>query len=103
MEKIIDRRVYNTETGVEIAYWSNGGGRSDFSFCEETIYRSPKGRYFLHGEGGAASKYAVSGIGFSSGGEDISLLDEDAVIDKLVEWGEVEIVKELFPDSVEEG
>lgn len=58
MKKIINGKVYNTESAQEMASWSNGGGWRDFSHCEETLYRKKTGEYFLFGEGGPMTKYA---------------------------------------------
>lgn len=57
MRKIINGKMYNTETAEQVATWTNGH-YSDFNFCCETLYRKRTGEYFIHGEGGAASKYA---------------------------------------------
>lgn len=58
--KIIEGKAYDTATAAEIGGWSNSYGRSDFHWCEETLYKTPRGNYFIEGEGGARSKYAVS-------------------------------------------
>ena len=60
MRKIIDGRTYNTETAKELGNWYNTPDESDFTRCEETLYRTTKGAYFLHGEGGPMSPYARS-------------------------------------------
>jgi hypothetical protein len=43
IEKIIERKKYNTKTATLVAEWDNGRGRSDFNGVEENLYRSPKG------------------------------------------------------------
>lgn len=58
MKKIINGKVYDTETAKEIASWGNGGGWMDFHHFEETLYRKKTGEFFLFGEGGAMTKYA---------------------------------------------
>lgn len=58
MRKIIEGRTYNTATSKRIGSWSNGLFTNDFSYCSEDLYKNSKGAYFLHGEGGAYSKYA---------------------------------------------
>ena len=59
MRKIIDGKMYNTETAAKVGEWNNGR-YGDFEFVSETLYRKRTGEYFLHGEGGAMSKYAES-------------------------------------------
>ena len=72
MKKIIDGKLYDTETAKEMGSWSNAGGWRDFSHMEETLYRKRTGEYFLFGEGGPMSKYAVSqGQNSWSGGREI--------------------------------
>ena len=66
--------MYNTDTAKQLARWSNGRGR-DFTACDETLYRTKAGKYFLYGEGGPMSKYATSrGQNEWSGGEHIEPL-----------------------------
>lgn len=57
MKKIINGKMYNTETAKEISEWSEGVYR-DFTYIGETLYRKRTGEYFLYGESGAAGKYA---------------------------------------------
>lgn len=85
MKKIISGRMYNTETATLVAEWSNACGVRDFNYCAETLYRKRGGEYFLHGKGGAASKYArSSGQNVWSGGEQIIPLSYD----NACQWAE---------------
>ena len=78
MKKIIDGKMYNTETAEECGFWSNGYSRSDFDFCEETLYRKKTGEYFLYGEGGPRTRYSRECSRNSwCGGEEIVPLTED--------------------------
>lgn len=58
MKKIINGKVYDTDTARELGSWANAGHWGDFSHMEETLYRKKTGEFFLHGEGGAMTKYA---------------------------------------------
>lgn len=60
MKKIINNKVYDTETAVCVGEWSNGHYTNDLSYCSEDLYRKRTGEFFLHGDGGPMSKYAVS-------------------------------------------
>ena len=85
MKKIINGKLYDTETATRIASKSHGQGRRDFSYYEETLYRKRTGEYFLYGEGGPMSRYSVSrGLNEWSGGEKIIPLN----FEKAREWGE---------------
>ena len=58
MKKIISGKVYDTDTARELGSWANAGHWGDFGHMEETLYRKKTGEFFLHGEGGPATKYA---------------------------------------------
>lgn len=78
MKKIINSKLYNTETAVRVGAWDNGeiGG---FGYLSETLYRKKTGEYFLHGEGGARTCYAVAvEENHWSGGEAIRPLSYEA-------------------------
>lgn len=72
MKKIINGKSYDTETAKKVGCWSNNLSYRDFNWVEETLYRKKTGEYFLHGEGGPASRYSVAtGTNSWSGGERI--------------------------------
>ena len=80
MKKIINGRLYNTETAEKIAEWNNSIYGNDFRSCEETLYKKKTGEYFIYGSGGALSKYSVPcGNNGSSGASDITPLSKDNV------------------------
>lgn len=58
MKKIINGKVYDTETATRVAGWSNNLGYSDFNWREEALYRKKTGEFFLHGAGGPRTNYA---------------------------------------------
>lgn len=76
MKKIINGKLYNTETAKMLADWWNG--RSGFDRADEELYLKRTGEYFLYGQGGPMSRYAKS-ISYSewSGGEKITPLTEE--------------------------
>ena len=77
MKRIINGKLYNTDTAKEIGVWSNNYNYGDFAYCSETLYRKRTGEFFLYGHSGAMSKYAKScGQNSWSGGEDITPLTE---------------------------
>ena len=79
MKKIINGKMYNTETATEICFYSNCGGWGDFSHYEETLYRKRTGEFFLFGEGGPMTHYAVpSGPNGWDGGSNIIPLKEES-------------------------
>lgn len=93
MRKIINGKRYDTDTAKEMGkdWYSN---RRDFHFWIETLYRKNTGEFFLHGEGGPASRYAVTvGQNQWEGGEKIIPLS----IESAKDWAE----KHLSADEYE--
>lgn len=39
MKKIINGKMYNTETATEIEHYNNGMPYSDFTYFEESLYK----------------------------------------------------------------
>jgi hypothetical protein len=79
MKKIINGKLYNTETAQLIASYSNTGDTRDFSRFSEELYQKKTGEYFLYGEGGPMTKYSRScGQNSWSGDENIEPLTDTA-------------------------
>ena len=77
MKKIINGKLYDTDTAREVAIASNG--RSGIDRVCEILYRKRTGEYFLHGEGGAATRYGeASGDNQWTGSSKILPLSLDA-------------------------
>ena len=58
MIRVIDGTRCNTDTAQMIYQQDNGLFVDDYHFRQETIYRTPKGRYFVHLAGGAGTPYS---------------------------------------------
>lgn len=58
MKKIINGRLYDTDTAKPIGADGSNGSHSDFNYWEETLYKKRTGEYFLHGYGGPRSRYS---------------------------------------------
>lgn len=54
MKKIIAKSVYDTDTAAQI-HKTVSGFYGDPAGYEETLYRTPEGRYFVYENGGEAS------------------------------------------------
>lgn len=59
MKKIIDGKLYNTETATFLGdyEYSHSG---DFRHMYEALYQTKKGTYFLFGDGGQLSRYGTA-------------------------------------------
>ena len=84
MKKVINGRRYDTGTARLIG--STGYSHSgDFAYWREYLYRKRTGEFFLHGEGGPMSKYAIrTGQNEWSGGQQIQPL----TVQEAQEWAE---------------
>lgn len=60
MKKIINGKMYNTETATFVCNYWNGLSYFDFRYVTEDLYRKKTGEYFIKYNGGALSKYAES-------------------------------------------
>lgn len=84
MKKVIQGVLCDTATAKYIGSASYLGDR-DFAHWNEELYRTKSGKYFLYGEGGPASRYAVTiGQNEWSGGEKIQLLSRETAM----KWAE---------------
>lgn len=100
MKKIINGKLYNTETAKYLATAAAPYARNDFDFWEEELYLKKTGEYFIYGAGNARSQYAERYGNCYGSGEDIRPVSVDAAkkwsekyltADEYIEiWGEVE-------------
>ena len=86
MKKVIDKKLYDTETAEVIYEWENAYFPNDFHFCAETLYRTKKGAWFIYGTGGALSSYRrQAGSNSWCGGEGITALSGDEAYELWVQ------------------
>ncbi len=94
MKKIINGKLYNTDTAKELG---RDGGGDGFRSWHEELYQKRTGEYFLYGEGGPATKYAVSvGQNSWSGGSQIIPLSMDAAREWAEEHLDADDYAEIF-------
>ena len=102
MKVVIKGKVYDTEKAEELHSDSYSNPR-DFDYWQETLYVTPKGAYFIHGEGGARSKYRRQVEQNSwSGGAAITPLSKEEAIRWLEEHDGSDVILERFAGEVEE-
>ena len=77
MKAIIDGRRYNTTTADEILEWDNGRGGSDWKWRVKTLYRTPKGSWFIHHKGGPMTDCARACGDMLDAGEYIEPVSDD--------------------------
>ncbi|XVH32634.1 hypothetical protein ACNS7O_05455 [Haloferacaceae archaeon DSL9] len=81
MQRVIDRKLYDTDRAEQIARHAPNTDRGNFHYLIETLYKTSEGEYFLHCEGGAATEYAKPCEGGRTAGEEIDPLDVEAALD----------------------
>jgi hypothetical protein len=102
MKCVIDGKVYDTETAEELHSWDNGHYDNDFRSCSETLYRTAKGNYFLAGEGGPMTEYAIIRGDGKGWGEEIRPLTEQEAMEWLETHDGSDVLMEEFANALEE-
>jgi hypothetical protein len=101
MKKIIEGRKYDTETARQVAEWSNRD-YGNFGYTAETLYLKRTGEFFLHGEGGARSKYReCEGVNLFGSGEKIVPLSEQEARAWCEEHCDGDTYEEIFGEVAE--
>lgn len=97
MKKIVNGKIYDTETAKLLADYWYGSSTSDFHYIEEILYQKSNSEFFLHGKGGALTKYRETiGINSWHEGEKIIPLNENEVIEWCSQTDNDELAIELF-------
>jgi hypothetical protein len=102
MKAIIDGKRYDTDTATLVAGISGGDGPRDFRWEDTGIYVTPKGNWFLSGEGGPLTRWARPCGSGSSGGSGIEAIDRDQARHYLEGLGETAAIEEYFADEIED-
>jgi hypothetical protein len=100
MQKVINGLLYDTESSACLATWSNMAEPTDPKRQSVWLWRSPNGHYFLEGEGGALTEWAVAEGSVSRAGAGLrALTDDEAFV-----WASTHLdglsTQEVFPDLV---
>ncbi len=102
MKKIINNKMYNTETATEIASRCEyGRDKNNFRQLEESLYCKRTGEYFLAGEGGPLTKYREQCDDASYRGENIFPISQEEARQWMEEYGSVEEYIEWFGEPEE--
>ncbi len=103
MKAIVEGKRYDTDTATEVASFESPHYAGDFHRVEETLYKTKNGRYFLHGWGGALSKYAISvGGGGTGGSERLDPMSDEEAQEWLVSTGNIAALEEHFGHLIED-
>lgn len=95
MKKIINGKLYSTETAHFLGSWDNGCIPGDFNYLAESLYLKRTGEYFIYGEGGPRSKYSVTcGQNGWSGGDAITPVS----VDDSRQWAEDHLTADEYEE-----
>ena len=93
MKKVINGKLYNTET-AKLLGEDSYSNPSDFNYWIESLFQKRTGEFFLYGQGGPMSRYAqTTGQNEWSGGEQI----QPMTTENARQWAE----KHLSADEYE--
>jgi len=104
MKQIINKKSYDTNRSYKIAAYWNGASTNDFNHLSEALYLTPRGNWFVAGEGGAMSKYGESCEGGNSrcGGSNIEPLTPEDALNWLEAHDETEAIEKHFGGEIKE-
>ena len=102
MKKIINSKIYNTETAKSIASYRAGLGKGDFRNYEEILYKTAKGVFFLAGSGGPMTKYSEPCGNMTGGGSGIIPLTKEGALSWLEGHAFTDEIERYFSDLIEE-
>ena len=102
MKRTINNKVYNTETATLVAEYWNHLSRSDFHYLAEDLYLTPKGVWFLHGQGGAMTHHAEHYGNSCSSGESIIPMTEKEALEWCQDHGAQKAIDQHFSRLIEE-
>lgn len=96
MKKIINNKLYNTDT-AELLGQKEWGEPMDFYYIFESLYRTSKENFFLYRKVGAGSEFAKP-IGNNSWvpREDIEALDKEQARNWAIDYLEQSKFEEIF-------
>lgn len=97
---IINGKRYDTKTAIEIASRWNGLDTRDFRYISEALYKTPRGEYFLTGEGGCHTEYVVKEGNASYGGERIITMNPSEARAWLERYKKFDELEAHFGDEI---
>lgn len=103
MKRIIEGKRYDTETAEKLHSWDNGIYGNDFRTQDETLHKTAKGAYFVHGRSGPMGPYAREMGNSKCEGEVLFLVSPEEAFDWLVKHDGEEVAEKFFPDMVKDG
>jgi hypothetical protein len=104
MKKIINGLRYDTDKAILVGeYYTSGRGKSDFSYWEASLYKTPRsGKFFLAGEGHAMTRFASHNGNTSSWGSGLIPMSKEEALEWAEQYLALEDIETHFSDSIED-
>ncbi|RCW23172.1 hypothetical protein DFR48_10741 [Ciceribacter lividus] len=96
ISKIIDGLRYNTATAEEICSFENDSDRGDFRYEVTSLYRTPRGRFFVAGHGGAMTRWAQPVQGGQAGGKGLHPVSTAEAREFAEQYADEDMVARFF-------
>lgn len=100
MKTTIEHQVYDTDKATLVAEDQSHLGGGDFRAWEEKLYVTGKGNWFVHGWGGAMTKYADHDGNHSSEGEHIVPMTREEALAWCEEHKAQDAIDKYFSDLI---
>jgi hypothetical protein len=101
MKRIIEGKLYNTETAEKLCELSCTYNRGDFGWHCTHLYRTRKSAFFLAGEGNARSMWAHHFSNGSGSGDGIRVIDADEAKSIMEKEASIEDYAKVFGEPEE--
>jgi len=102
MRKIINGKMYNTETAKALVYYNNGLSYTDINHWRATLYKKRNGEFFEEGTGGANTVFGHScGDNTRCGGSKIIPLTIEEAKQFVIDNGSTEEYINIFGEPEE--
>ena len=103
MKAVIEGKRYDTATAKEIGSGEGKAYPGDFHYISETLYITPRGNFFLAGEGGPLSRYGRPAYGGGTcGGEGIVPVTREEALFWCESQLDMEEYADYFSDMIED-
>lgn len=101
MKKIINGKLYNTDTATLIGEHWNGYSLSDFNYEREALFQKKTKEFFLFGEGGPMTDYCDYSGNYRTYGERIIPYDVEDAKSWCARYLDVDKYCEIFGEPEE--
>ena len=97
MKQVIGGKVYDTAKATHVWNHDNGYDSGNFKWCDESLFQTTNGNFFLAGSGGPMTSYGSDHGDMRGAGERIIPMTKDEAREWLELVGaDVDIITRLF-------